>query len=109
MRIKFKLRKGDEVIVLTGKDKGKTGKIVKMFPKQKKAIVSEINKVKKNQKPDNNQPGGIIEKEMPMHISNLAFYDANQKKGIKLGYRLDNDKKIRINKSSGIEIKWVDF
>ena len=109
MSIKFKLRKGDEVIVLTGKDKGKTGKIVKMLPKQKKAIVSEINKVKKNQKPDNNQPGGITEKEMPMHISNLAFYDANLKKGIKIGYRLDNDKKIRINKSSGIEIKWVDF
>ena len=109
MSIKFKLRKGDEVIVLTGKDKGKTGKIVKMLPKQKKAIVSEINKVKKNQKPDNNQPGGIIEKEMPMHISNLAFYDANLKKGIKIGYRLDNDKKIRINKSSGIVIKWVDF
>ena len=105
MSIKFKLRKGDEVIVLTGKDKGKTGKIVKMLPKQNKAIVSEINKVKKNQKPDNNQPGGIIEKEMPMHISNLAFYDANLKKGIKIGYRLDNDKKIRINKSSGIEIK----
>ena len=105
MSIKFKLRKGDEVIVLTGKDKGKTGKIIKMLPKQKKAIVSEINKVKKNQKPDNNQPGGIIEKEMPMHISNLAFYDANLKKGIKIGYRLDNDKKIRINKSSGIEIK----
>ena len=109
MSVKFKLRKGDEVIVLTGKDKGKTGKIVKMLPKQMKAIVSEINKVKKNQKPDNNQPGGIIEKEMPMHISNLAFYDANLKKGIKIGYRLDNDKKIRINKSSGIEIKWVDF
>ncbi len=109
MSVKFKLRKGDEVIVLTGKDKGKTGKIVKMLPKQMKAIVSEINKVKKNQKPDNNQPGGIIEKEMPMHISNLAFYDANLKKGVKIGYRLDNDKKIRINKSSGIEIKWVDF
>ena len=109
MSVKFKLRKGDEVIVLTGKDKGKTGKIVKMLPKQMKAIVSEINKVKKNQKPDNNQPGGIIEKEMPMHISNLAFYDANLKKGIKIGYRLDKDKKIRINKSSGIEIKWVDF
>ena len=105
MSVKFKLRKGDEVIVLTGKDKGKTGKIVKMLPKQMKAIVSEINKVKKNQKPDNNQPGGIIEKEMPMHISNLAFYDANLKKGVKIGYRLDNDKKTRINKSSGIEIK----
>ena len=109
MSKKFKLRKGDEVIVLTGKDKGKTGKIVKMLPKQMKAIVSEINKVKKNKKPDNNQPGGIIEKEMPMHISNLAFYDTNLKKGIRIGYKLDNDSKIRINKSSGMEIKWVDF
>ena len=109
MSKKFKLRKGDEVIVLTGKDKGKTGKIVKMLPKQMKAIVSEINKVKKNQKPDNNQPGGIIEKEMPMHISNLAFYDTNLKKGIRIGYKLDNNSKIRINKSSGMEIKWVDF
>ena len=106
---KFKLRKGDEVIVLTGKDKGKTGKIVKMLPKQMKAIVSEINKVKKNQKPDNNQPGGIIDKEMPMHISNLAFYDVTLKKGIRIGYRLDNNKKTRINKSSAKEIKWVDF
>ncbi len=105
MSKKFKLRKGDEVIVLTGKDKGKTGKIVKMLPKQMKAIVSEINKVKKNKKPDNNQPGGIIEKEMPMHISNLAFYDTNLKKGIRIGYKLDNDSKIRINKSSGMEIK----
>ena len=109
MSKKFKLRKGDEVIVLTGKDKGKTGKIVKMLPKQMKAIVSEINKVKKNKKPDNNQPGGIIEKEMPMHISNLAFYDTNLKKGVRIGYKLDNDSKIRINKSSGMEIKWVDF
>ena len=104
MNKKFKLKKGDEVIVLTGKDKGKTGKIVKMVPKQMKAVVSEINKVKKNQKPDNNQPGGIIDKEMPIHISNLSFYDPEQKKGIKIGYKLNNDKKIRINKSSGKEI-----
>ena len=104
MSTKFKLRKGDEVIVLAGKDKGKTGKIVKMFPKQMKAIVSDINKVKKNQKPDNNQPGGIIDKEMPLHISNLSFYDPELKKGIKIGYKFDKNKKIRINKSSGKEV-----
>ena len=98
---KFKLKKGDEVIVLAGKDKGKTGKIVKMMPKQMKAVVSEINKVKKNQKPDNNQPGGIIDKEMPIHISNLSFYDPVLKKGIRIGYKLENNKKTRINKSSG--------
>ena len=105
MSNKFKLKKGDEVIVLIGKDKGKTGKIVKMIPKQMKAVVSEINRVKKNQKPDNNQPGGIIDKDMPIHISNLAFYDPELKKGIKIGYRLNDNKKIRINKSSGKEIK----
>ena len=98
---KLKLKKGDEVIVLAGKDKGKTGKIVKMMPKQMKAVVSEINKVKKNQKPDNNQPGGIIDKEMPIHISNLSFYDPVLKKGIRIGYKLENNKKTRINKSSG--------
>ena len=104
MSTKIKLKKGDEVIVLTGKDKGKTGKIVKLFPKKMKAIVSEINKVKKNQKPDNNQPGGIIDKEMPIHISNLSFYDPEAKKGIKIGYKFISNKKNRINKSSGKEV-----
>ena len=108
MKNKFKLKKGDEVIVLAGKDKGKTGKIIKMIPKLMKAVVSEINKVKKNQKPDNNQPGGIIDKDMPIHISNLLLYDPELKKGFKIGFKLDNNKKIRINKSSGKEIKWVD-
>tara|TARA_B100001057_G_scaffold452451_1_gene496330 strand:+ start:321 stop:635 length:315 start_codon:yes stop_codon:yes gene_type:complete len=101
---KLKLKKGDEVIVLAGKDKGKTGKIVKMIPKQMKAIVSEVNRVKKNQKPDNNQPGGIIDKEMPIHISNLSFYDPELKKGIRIGYKLNNNKKTRINKSTGKDI-----
>ena len=108
MSNKFKIKKGDEVIVLTGKDKGKTGKIVKMFPKKMKAIVSELNKVKKNQKPDNNQPGGIVDKEMPIHISNLSFYDPELKKGIRIGYKFIENKKVRINKSSGKEIKWAD-
>ena len=109
MNSKIKLKKGDEVIVLAGKDKGKTGKIIKMLPKQMKAIVSEINRVKKNQKPDNNQPGGIVDKEMPLHISNLSFYDPELKKGIRIGYKFDKDKKVRINKLSGKEIKWVDY
>ena len=104
MSNKLKLKKGDEVIILTGKDKGKTGKILKMFPKKMKAIVSDLNKVKKNQKPDNNQPGGIIDKEMPIHISNLSFYDNVSKKAVKIGYKLSENKKTRINKSSGKEV-----
>ena len=105
MGIKIKLKKGDEVIVLVGKDKGKTGKITLMQPSLNKAIVSGINKVKKHQKPDNNQAGGIIEKEMPIHISNLAFYDSSAKKGVRLGYKLNDKKnKIRVNRKTGKEV-----
>ena len=104
MNKKFKLKKGDEVIVLAGKDKGKKGKIIKMLPEKNKAIVSEINKVKKNQKPDNNQAGGIIEKEMTIHISNLYFYDKNLDKGIRIGFRYSDNKKLRFNKSTGKDL-----
>ena len=102
---KIKLKKGDEVIVLVGKDKGKTGKITKVKPSINKAIVTGINKVKKNQKPSNDQAGGIIEKEMPINISNLAFYDPTLKKGVKIGFKFsEKGKKIRINKQTEKEI-----
>ena len=102
MKNKLKLKKGDEVIVIAGKDKGKTGKITKMHPYKFNAIVSGVNKVKKHQKPDGNQAGGIIEKEMPIHISNLSFYDTALKKGVRVGFKFDQkNKKIRINKNSG--------
>ena len=102
---KFKLKTGDEVIVLTGKDKGKTGKILQILTKDRKEVVANLNKSKKNQKPDNNQPGGIIEKEMPIHISNLAFYDNSLKKGVRIGLKFtEKNKKIRFNKQNQKEI-----
>ena len=105
MKNKIKLKKGDEVIVLSGKDKGKTGKITLVRPQINKAVVAGINKVKKNQKPDKNQAGGIIEKEMPIHISNLAYYDRSLKKGIRSGFKFDDkNNKIRINKQTKKEI-----
>ena len=88
MKNKIKLKKGDEVIVLAGKDKGKTGKIVRVIPDIRKVIVTDINKYKKHQKPGNNEPGGIIEKDMPLHISNVAFFDPFLKKGIRVGLSL---------------------
>ena len=106
MRNKMKLKKGDEVIVLVGKDKGKTGKITLIQPFLNKAIVSGINKVKKHQKPDNNQAGGIVEKEMPIQVSNLSFYDPSSKKAVKLGYKINNkNEKIRVIRSTGKEVK----
>tara|TARA_B100001287_G_C22263127_1_gene335842 strand:- start:129 stop:443 length:315 start_codon:yes stop_codon:yes gene_type:complete len=104
MSRKFKLKKGDEVIVLAGKDKGKTGKIIKMLPKIDKALVSDLNKIKKNQKPDNNQPGGIIEKEMPIHISNLSFFDSTSKKATRIGFKIVKEKIVRFSKLTGKEI-----
>ena len=105
MSIKIKLKKGDEVIVLTGKDKGKTGKITKIKLVDNKAIVSGINKVKKHQKPGNDQPGGIIDKEMPIHISNLSYYDSALKKGVRIGFRFnEKNKKTRFNKKTQKEI-----
>ena len=102
---KIKLKKGDEVIVLTGKDKGKTGKIAKVNSVINKAIVTGINKVKKHQKPNNNQAGGIVEKEMPIHISNLAYYDTALKRGVKIGFKfLNKGKKIRYNQQTQKEI-----
>ena len=105
MKNKIKLKKGDEVIVLAGKDKGKKGKIVKVISDIRKVVVTDINKYKKHQKPGNNEPGGIIEKDMPLHISNVAFYDSSENKGVRIGYSFNKDsKKIRINKKSGKEI-----
>ena len=109
MQNKIKLKKGDEVIVVSGKDKGKTGKITLVKSQQRKAIVAGINKVKKHQKPDKDQAGGIVEKEMPIHISNLSYYDKSKKEAVKIGYKIDkNNKKIRIIKKNEKEIWWVD-
>ena len=106
MGSKIKLKKGDEEIVLVGKDKGKTGKITLIKPSLNKAVVSGINKVKKHQKPDNNQAGGIVEKEMPIQVSNLSFYDSSSKKAVKLGYKINNkNEKIRVIRSTGKEVK----
>ena len=102
---KIKLKKGDEVIVLVGKDKGKTGKITTIKSKISKAIVAGINKVKKHKKPDKVNAGGIIEKEMAIHISNLAYFDKSLKKGVRLGYKFsEKNKKIRINKQNQKEV-----
>ena len=105
MKNKLKLKKGDEVIVLAGKDKGKKGKIVRVISELRKVVVSDINKYKKHQKPGNNEPGGIKEKDMPLHVSNVAFFDPKLNKGIRVGFSFNGEgKKIRINKKSGEEI-----
>ena len=96
-----KYKKGDEVMVKVGKDKGKVGKISKVFTVSEKVIISGINISKKHQKPSQESKGGIIDKEMPIHISNILAYDVKTKKSSKVGFKIEDGKKVRILKSSG--------
>jgi len=96
-----KYKKGDEVIVKVGKDKGKIGKISKVITSNEKVVISGVNVSKKHQKPSQDSKGGIIDKEMPIHISNILAYDAKSKKSSKVGFKIEDGKKIRILKSTG--------
>ena len=104
-----KYKKGDEVIVRVGKDKGKIGKISKIINSSDKVVITGVNVSKKHQKPSQESKGGIVDKEMPIHISNLSYFDSSANKAAKIGYKFEKEKKIRINKISGKEIKsWAD-
>ena len=97
-----KIRKGDRVEVLTGKDKGKRGEVLSVFPEANRAVVQGVNMVKRHTKPQGmNQPGGIQEKEASIDLSNLALIDPKSDKPTRVGFRIDGDKKVRVAKASG--------
>ena len=97
------IKKNDQIVVITGKDKGKTGKVLKIFPKQNRVIVEHINLAKKAQrKTQENQQGGFIEIEMPIHRSNIMLVDKKTNKPTRFGVSVLKDKtKVRISKKSG--------
>jgi large subunit ribosomal protein L24 len=98
----LKIKKGDHVIVITGRDKGKHGEVVEMLPKEQRAIVRGVNVVRRHQKQTAAQEGGIISKEAPIHISNLALEDPKDGKPTRVGFKLlDDGKKVRFAKRSG--------
>jgi len=98
----LKLRKGDRVIVLTGRDKGKRGEILKMLPKENRAIVQGVNQVRRHQRQTAQQEGGIIVKEAPINLSNLAIEDPKDGSATRVGFRiLDDGRKVRFAKGSG--------
>ncbi len=97
-----KLKKGDKVVVLTGRDKGTVGEIVEMMPAASRAVVSGVNKVKRHTAPSNSSAGGIIEKEASIHVSNLAIVDPKDDKPSRVGFKtLDDGRKVRVAKRSG--------
>ncbi len=100
MNLKMKIKKGDKVVVLSGDDKGKTGEVTKSMPKSGKVVVSGINLVKRHTKPSQTSAGGIVTKEAPINVSNVAIVDAKSGKGTKVGFKEVDGRKVRFARKS---------
>ena len=96
-----KIKKGDKVIILTGKDKGKTGTVTRVIPAEDRVVVAGVNTVKRHQRPTQTQPGGIEEKDAPIHVSNVALVDPKTDKATRVGFTVKDGKKVRVAKASG--------
>ena len=102
---KLKIKKGDQVVVLTGRDKGKKGEVLSAIPSENRVVVSGVNVVKKHTKPTQLSAGGIEEKELSIHVSNVALVDPKKVTATRVGYKLDKDgNKTRIAKVSGEKV-----
>jgi len=99
-----KIRKGDKVVVITGRDKGRSGEVIEVRPDANRALVRGIHMVKRHQKQSASQEGGIISKESTVHLSNLAIADPKDGKPTRVGFKIVGDKKVRVAKRSGVEI-----
>ena len=99
---KLKIKKGDKVVVISGGSKGKEGEVIRVMPQDNKAIVEGVNMVSKHTKPSAKNPqGGIVKTEAPIHISNLALVDPKSGKATRVGYKMEDGKKVRVSKKSG--------
>ena len=100
----MKIKKDDTVVVISGKDKGKTGKVKKVLPKKNKVVVEGVNMQTKHAKATQKSPAEIKHIEGPSDASNVMYYDAKEKKGSRIGYKFENGKKVRVSKKSGTVI-----
>jgi large subunit ribosomal protein L24 len=102
MKTKLKVKKGDTVVVIAGKDKGKTGEVLRVLPSELRVVVQGVNMVKRHTRPAMGNPGGIVEKEAALHVSNVAHVDPKDRKPTRVGFRtLDDGRKVRFAKRSG--------
>jgi len=102
MATKFKIKKGDRVVVITGRDKGKTGEVMRVLREEARVVVQGINMVKRHTKPSAASTGGIVEKEAALHISNVAHVDPKTNKATRIGYKLmEGGRKVRVARKSG--------
>jgi large subunit ribosomal protein L24 len=99
---KLKIKKGDNVVVVAGRDKGRTGEVLRVLPSEQRVLVQGVNVAKRHTKPRMGEPGGIVEKELALHISNVSHVDPASGKPTRIGYRfLDDGRKVRFARRSG--------
>ena len=99
---KLTIKKDDNVVVISGRDKGKQGKVLRVFPTEERAVVQGVHIARRHSKPSMGDPGGIVEKELTIHISNLAHIDPQTNKPTRVGYKfLDGGRKVRVARRSG--------
>ncbi len=98
---KLKIQKGDTVVVLTGRDKGKTGAVLRALPSENKVIVQGVNVAKRHQRQSPTAQGGIVEKEAPIHVSNVSHIDPKDNKPTRVGFKGEGDKRVRVARRSG--------
>ncbi|TCT35534.1 50S ribosomal protein L24 [Martelella mediterranea] len=96
-----RIKKGDKVVVVAGKDKGRTGEVVSVMPKEDRAVVSGINVVRRHQRQTQTTEAGIVTKEAPIHLSSLQIADPKDGKPTRVGFKVEGDKKVRYAKRSG--------
>ena len=102
MRNKLKIKKGDNIVVITGRDKGKSGTVLRVDPKESRVLVQGVNVVKRHTRPAAGQSGGIVEKELTLHISNVSLIDPKSNKPTRVGYKTQPDgRKVRVARRSG--------
>ncbi|HEV2548150.1 MAG TPA: 50S ribosomal protein L24 [Stellaceae bacterium] len=102
MAQKFKIKKGDKVVVITGRDKGKSGEVLKVLRDEDRVLVQGVHMVKRHTRQSAGQAGGIVEKEAPIHISNVAHLDPKSNKPTRVGYKtLEDGRKVRVARRSG--------
>jgi large subunit ribosomal protein L24 len=102
MSVKLKIKKGDEVVVLSGRDRGKKGEVLRVLPKESRVVVQGVNVVKRHSRPKPGDTGGIVEKEAALHVSNVALADPKDGRPTRVGYKLLADgRKVRVARRSG--------
>lgn len=101
----MKIKRDDTVVVVAGKHKGRTGRVLRVLPDKGRVVVERVNLVKRQVKPQGDRPGGTIEKEASLHISNVALWNQDEQRRVKVGFKmLDDGRKVRIDKKSGATI-----